>query len=351
MGVKIREKRKRLYLDVYHQGRRAWQALGLTLGADAHTNREMWRLAEVIRQKRELQIASGEWGLLDPIEGKRTLLKYAQGIAKLRSPKDHIAKSLKYLAEYCKDIRLGSVTERFLEGYQGFLLEKGLSKTTAAHYYAALKYILKRATRDRMIPRNPAEAVKGMNVPETVKVHLSVEEIQRLASTALGGALGAEVKKAFLFGCFTGLRISDLKSLAWGEIQRDPPQITKRQEKTGRIVGIPLKESAWRIIDDKALHKRGEKVFPLLTASETNTNQYLVAWAKRAGVDKQIGWHTARHTFAVLALEGGADFFTVSKLMGHTKPQITAVYAKATDRLKRQAISGLPDVSLPKANA
>ena len=110
----------------------------------------------------------------------------------------------------------------------------------------------------------------------------------------------------------------------------------------------PLGEDAWRIIDSKSIHKRAEKVFPLLTSSETNTNQYLVSWAKRAGIDKQIGWHTARHTFAVLALEGGADFFTVSKLMGHTKPLATAVYAKATDRMKRQAINGLPTIALPR---
>ena len=53
------------------------------------------------------------------------------------------------------------------------------------------------------------------------------------------------------------------------------------------------------------------------------------------------GWHTARHTFAVLTLEGGADFYTVLKLMGHTKSQTTAVYGKATDGMVKKAVQGL----------
>jgi integrase len=48
----------------------------------------------------------------------------------------------------------------------------------------------------------------------------------------LNTELGNEIKKAFLFGCYSGLRVSDLKTLAWGDIQHDPPQINKRQVKT-----------------------------------------------------------------------------------------------------------------------
>jgi site-specific recombinase XerD len=63
-------------------------------------------------------------------------------------------------------------------------------------------------------------------------------------------------------------------------------------------------------------------------------------------VDKPIGWHTARHTFATLTLESGADFSTVSRMLGHTKMATTAVYAKTTDRAKRSAVEGLPALDL-----
>jgi hypothetical protein len=60
MGVKVRIKRRRLYLDIYQSGKRTWEALGLTVSDDPTVNRENTRLAEYARAKREQQIFSGQ---------------------------------------------------------------------------------------------------------------------------------------------------------------------------------------------------------------------------------------------------------------------------------------------------
>jgi integrase len=347
VGVFIREKRGRLYLDYRLNGRRKWEALGITLGPDEKMNKEAYHLAEIIRSKLELRFVSGEHGLLDPSAGRRSLVSFAEELAEKQPPKNALPKSIRYLKEYAGEVQLAAITETWLEGYQAFLRERdSLGESTCAKYYAATVYVLRRAVRDRILPRNPAEAVKGMTVPESVRVYLSAEELGKLAACPLGGELGAEVRRAFLFGACTGLRVSDLRSLDWGEIQRDPLQILKRQGKTGRVVAVPLNESAWKIINDTEIHRREAPVFPLLSASKANTNQYLKAWAKDAGIDKPIGWHTARHTFATLSLEGGADFSTVSRMLGHTKIATTAIYAKTTDKAKRSAVEGLPELDI-----
>jgi len=348
VGVHIRTRNGHLYLDCYANGRRRWEALGLSLGTDASTNRDTMRLADILRQKREMQIVSGEWGLLDPIEGKRALLDYADDLAKEKNSKDRLPKALPYLREYSKGIQIGAVNERFIEGFQRFLLGKELSRATASMYESALRQVLNRAVRDLVIPRNPGDAVKALTVPETEKISLEKEELQKLASTPISGEFGAEVRRAFLFACLTGFRVSDLRSLTWGQVQRNPLQILKRQTKTGRVVAVPLNESAWKIINDTKTHTRDEYVFSHLAGSKTSPNQYLTKWAIAAGVDKQLGMHTARHTFAVLSLEGGADLFTVSRLLGHTKTATTAVYVKATDKLKRQAVDALPEIEVQK---
>jgi integrase len=151
-----------------------------------------------------------------------------------------------------------------------------------------------------------------------------------------------------LFGCYTGLRISDLKTLAWGDIQRDPPQINKRQEKTERKAFVPLHVVAWGIIDDKRLHGYKDPVFPALSKSkpipiQTNT---IKKWAKKAEIEKNIGWHTARHTFAVLSLESGVEIYTLSKLLGHTDVKTTQVYANAADKMKREAVNAPPVIDI-----
>jgi len=348
MSVTIREKRGHIYLDVYANGRRKWEALGLTLTADKQQNKEIMRLAEVCRSKRESQIVSGEWGLLDPVNGKQSLYGYIAEIGRGREKKDHVNRVLKYMAEFGNgNIALRQVTEKWLEDFQTYLLkESGLSKGTAGRYEAAVRFALRKAARDRLIPRNPAEGVRAITIPEADKAYLTVNEIQMLADTHLGGELGETVKRAFLFACSTGIRISDLKTLEWGDINIESKQISKRQEKTERRVFIPLHSVAWGIINDGAIHNYKELVFPRLTQSKTDTNQYIVAWARKAGIEKNIGWHTARHTFAVLSLESGAEIYTVSKLLGHTNLKNTQVYAKATDKMKREAVNALPVIEI-----
>jgi integrase len=343
MGVYLREKRGHLYLDYRVNGRRTWEALHLTISPNEKMNREVRDLAEIIRVKKELQIVSGENGLLDPVEGKRPLIEYAEALAEKQHVKNPLPKSLRYLREYAGNIHLGAVNERWVDGYRDFLLKREeIGDSTAGKYFSALGMVLRRAVRDSILIRNPAEAVRGISAPETQKIYFNVEELERLARTPIGGTLGAEVKRGFLFACLSGLRVSDIRALSWGNIERDPLQIVKRQAKTGRVVCIPLSETAWILINDGALHRREELVFPRLTASLANTNQYLKEWAKKAGIEKPIGWHSARHTFATLTLEGGADISTVSRMLGHTKIGTTAIYAKTTDRAKRAAVDTLP---------
>jgi integrase len=348
VSVTIRDKSGRLYLDIYANGRRQWELLGLTLSTDKQQNKEIMHLAEVCRSKREAQIVSGEWGLIDPVSGKQSLYSYMAEIGKSRGKKDHLNRVLKYLDKFSTgNIALKQVTEKWLEDFQFYLLkESGLSKGTASRYEAAVRFALRKAARDRLIPRNPAVGVKAIAVPESDMEFLTIQEIQKLANTPLGGKLGGAVKRAFLFACFTGIRISDLKTLVWGDINVESMQLSKRQEKSERKVYLPLHVVAWEIISDGAIHNYKELVFPRLSQSKTDLNQYITAWAEKAGLEKQIGFHTARRSFAVLSLEAGVEIYTVSKLLGHTNLKNTQVHAKATDKMKREAVNALPVIDI-----
>lgn len=49
--------------------------------------------------------------------------------------------------------------------------------------------------------------------------------------------------------------------------------------------------------------------------------------------------HLARHTFATMLLALGADLYTVSKLLGHSKIKNTQVYAEIISRRKDEAVN------------
>jgi len=345
MSVRIRKKRGRLYLDIYAHGRRKWEALHLTLTGNRAQDKETMRLAEMCRAKRELQVVSGEWGILDPGSDKKTLYLLAKEMADSGKYAVRISSVLQYLEKYPggKTIQISLINKKWLENFQDFLLTR-LSCNTARNYILGISQVLNKAVQENIILKNPGREVEIIKKQESEKVFLNIEEMQKLANIEPLTDLEKDVKKAFIFACYTGLRVSDLITITWGNIEHDPPQIVKSQKKTGVRVYIPLHKIAQTVIDDNAIHGHGDLVFPWLKVIKNNRNLYLTKWTDRAFIGKSIGWHTARHTFAVKSLESGADIYTVSKLLGHTDIAATQVYAKATDKMKREAVNALPEI-------
>jgi integrase len=349
MSVKIREKRGKLYLDIYMGGKRTWETLHLTLTNDKNQNKEIMRTAEICRSKKETQLLAGSWDIQDPIAGKKKILIYLEELAKARINNDYITGCIRYLKKYTNGntIQLSQITAQWVDGFQQYLLNgTGLSPMTAYDYSKAIRMALRKAVNDNILIKNPAAGVKGLQEPETDHVFLNIDEVQKLADTGIPGKLGEEIRCAFIFVCYTGLRISDIKSLKWGDIELNPLQIIKRQKKTKRAVYVPLKKTTWGIINDGEEHNPGDKVFPLLANTKSQTNQYLIKWAEKAGIKKPVGWHTARRTFATWELEHGVDIYTVAKLLGHKNIKQVAKYAQATDKLRRSAVAALPEIRL-----
>jgi len=352
MGVKIRLKGKYLYLDIHYRGTRRWESTGLSLPNDARGKKEVLSLAEEVRRKREMQIVAGRFQLLDPIASKKTIIQFAEEVAEEYDKKMHLPKSLKYLRPYAGDTLLCDLDERFVDGYRAFLLgQEKLGAATAAHYLDAMKALLTRAVRERLIDRNPSKGMKGIKIPEAKKPWLTIEEIQRLYDTPVeGGELADQCRNAFLLSCFTGLRLGDLKSLTWGDITQSPePAIEKRQNKTQGMVSVPLSPSAWELIKDDRIHKNEELVFPRMTLTKAvNVHQPLIAWRKKAKIARPFGWHAGRHSFAMMTLEASGDIYSVSRLLGHSDVKITSVYLRLTDPRKKEIISSLPKIDTDK---
>jgi site-specific recombinase XerD len=335
MGVNIWKNKGHLYLDIYIHGKRRRELLeGLTLIGDKTTDKETMRLAEIARAVRAQKVFSEEWGLVDTAAGKQPLYTYIDVKTKMQKS------TLNYVKKFKGGFTpIAQIDEKWIEDFQNFLISNNLAAGTVNVYSSIVRTALSRAVRDKIILSNPSKNVKRIKVPRSNRVWLNEAELRLLIDTPIDD----KVKRAFIFGCFTGLRISDLNSLTWGEIERSPLQIVKQQKKTKESVCIPISETAWEIINDKTIHDHHERVFPLLN-EKTKYNRKLIQWAEKAGIDKRIGWHTARHTFAVMTLEAGADLYTVSKLLGHTDISTTQIYAKVTDKLKHAAVEALPKI-------
>ena len=83
--------------------------------------------------------------------------------------------------------------------------------------------------------------------------------------------------------------------------------------------------------------KPADRVFKGLRYS-SYLNLELQKWCMKAGITKNITFHSARHTFATLQLTLGTDIYTVSKLLGNKNLKTTQIYTKIIDQKKIEAI-------------
>ena len=148
-----------------------------------------------------------------------------------------------------------------------------------------------------------------------------------------------------MFSCFCGLRISDIRTIKWENIKttldddgRETLHLSLTQQKTNRTVSYALPHEAVKWMPQKT---DNPLVFPGLK-SQHSINRHVAEWALKAGIRKHVTFHTARHTFGTMMITLGADLYTTSKLMGHSRTTTTEIYAKIVDKKKDEAM-GLID--------
>lgn len=349
MGLILRERkldggRKSLLIEYNIDGKRRYEFLNIILDKDKIANREKRRLARAIKIKRENEIIQNNYELPNFAKSKINVVDYYDRAVKER-PKDRpawINSHLKFKKFSNGRIRFNEITADWLREYQKYLLSE-VSQNTAHHYYANLRTVLNKAVNEDIIHANPCNKIKGIPLKEVKREYLTKEELTILSKTECSNS---EVKRAFLFSCFTGLRLSDIYNLKWENINGS--KIEFRQKKTGSLEYLPMNDTADKLLRMNTLEKivplPSTNIFKLPTKSPLT--QIIKAWVKKAKIEKKISFHNARHTFATQALINGADLYTVSKLLGHKDISTTQVYAKVVDESKQKAVDLLPTISI-----
>jgi integrase len=348
MSVKLR-KRKRsgnkfsLFLDIYSNGKRKFEYLNLFLEGNKSLDRVTLELAESQRAKRQIELQYDSFDFVAPSKKKENFVEYFQRLVKER-PDDRSswACTLKKITGYTGgSVRFIDIDDKWLEGFKQYLIaDKKIKQITAYHYYSNLKYSLNRAVKEKIIATNPCALVSNIKKPETKREYLTFEEIKLLMKTDLGNK---NVKDAFLFSCFSGLRYSDVRNLKWENIRANT--IEYIQKKTKSVEYLPLSKTALNILNSRKTETANSQdvIFPL--PAKPVIWQHIQDWAEDAEIVKHISFHTARHTFATLSLTQGIDLYTVSKLLGHKDISTTQVYAKIIDQKKQEAIDKLPEIT------
>ena len=333
-----------LYLDIYHGGIRTYEYLKLYLvpehgRKDKEANRQTVALAEAICAQRLVEVRNGQYGFTSPVSV--SLREYVQTIIqdKKGSTRRRYEAISNILNDYCRpSMMLTDITPAWFSQFLTHLDKQGYARNTLAVYSATLRYIINQAHREGLLQTNPIANIKGVGYEETNRVYLTVEEVRKLAKTPCPNDI---TKRAFLFGCLTGLRNCDIRSLTWADVhdQDGYTRIIYKQHKTKGQEYLDISAQAASLMGGRGSDT--DVVFPLMHWS--SVRKQLTAWVRQAGISKHVTFHTSRHTFAVMML-GVTDIYTVSKLLGHRELSTTQVYAHVLDKAKREAVDNIPDV-------
>jgi len=359
MSVKLREKKLSkggvsFYLDIYHNGKRNYETLGIKIDPKDPTSkrREKREIANLARNNREIELVSSGYNYIPKHLKKIKFFDYAEAYLDnyKKADKAMIDATIKKFKAYMKNdsVRLSNINKKDLVGYAEYLKEKaGLNGETPHNYFARLKKIFKDAHEHELITKNPCDGVKfsRKGVTDTIKKDVLTEnELKILYKTK---CKFPELKTAFLFACNTGLGLAEIHELKWSNL-RNGILKTKRQ-KTGAPINFKLKESALKLLGEPK--SDNEYVFRLLNAKgEKLTNNgakhRLKVWLRDTEIDKHITFYCGRHTFATQLLIHGAGLKTVMDLLGQTDQRSVLKYVNYIGELKEKAIESLPDYGI-----
>lgn len=198
------------------------------------------------------------------------------------------------------------LTREIIEEFVSYLQSHSKGEG-ASNYYQHFKKFIKHLCDNEFMRKNPCKGIT-CKVDKTVlrKPVLSDEEINALIHTEYKEQ-NLDIRRAFLFSIFTGVRFCDVKDLKYSNVDFSNEWILFEQNKTKghsntssvtinitpnilQLIGKPKRDGENHIID--------ENIFKL--PSYEACNKSLKRWSKKAGITKNITWHTARHSYIFL---------------------------------------------------
>lgn len=340
-----------LYLDYYPGVRdkdtmkvRYHESLGIYIYSNPKNNREreynvrMLEKAEAIRCRRYEALVNERYDFLDKEKLNGDFLAYFKKLAKKKNIKwqfvyAHFCKFINGKCTFAEvDVKLcQDFREYLLNAYQIKRTHIRINQNSAAGYFSTFRGLLRLAYRDKMIKENVNDYLDRIETLETEKDFITLEELRILYHTPCDIPV---LRRAAIFACMSGLRISDIIALTWDKIIILPDGeagIKLRSQKTKVESFIPINGEALAICGERS----EGKVFKGFKRSMT---QYpLKKWLKSAGINKHITFHCFRHSYGTILRSLGVDIYTIKELLQHKNVTTTQIYVETLDIDKRKA--------------
>lgn len=230
-----------------------------------------------------------------------------------------------------------------LREYLHFIQRFEYKKTTVARKIASIRTFYKFLFRERYMETNPATSLSAPKKPKSLPKFLTPDEIEQILNNIkIDTPAGFRNKVIIELLWATGMRVSELSSLNFGDLNLDENEI--------RVFGKGAKERIV-LISDRAksyliqyIDKARKLIAPEYNKGEPDENTPLFINStgyrlqnqtirksindvvSQIELPKKVTPHVFRHSFATKLIENGADLRVVQELLGHAGISNTQIY-------------------------
>ncbi len=180
-------------------------------------------------------------------------------------------------------------------------------------------------------PKKPSILPKALSAADLKKMFNTLENVKH---------------QLLLKMCYgMGLRVSELVNLKLSDIDSSRMQVLVRQGKGKKDRYVNLPESVLGQLKIYYLaYKPKDYLFERQSGGQYSVRSVQLVFKKamqKAKINKKIGVHSLRHSYATHLIEHGVDIRFVQDLLGHKDIKTTMIYTALTDQSKRSIKSPL----------
>lgn len=247
-------------------------------------------------------------------------------------------------------LRLSTITARDISAFHAKEKQR-TSATTANHHMTLIKRMLNLAVKWGLLEKSPAASLDKFKEPPHRERYLTKQELPKFLK-ALDEQEDRRSVAAIKLLLYTGGRRNEILSLKWDQVKLDEGRLFLPMTKNGRARSIILNDRAVAVLKELEERKtpRSQESPQLFPSRKGSKKTYIFDLRKpfestceAAGIEG-LRIHDLRHSFATLAILGGASLYDVQKLLGHSDISMTQRYAHMADESLQKATDNMSQV-------
>lgn len=265
-------------------------------------NTEAFVTAEKIRNA-FLGITTRQRTLLELFKQHNEDIQKLVGISKTPATIAKYDRTYRRLIDFMKykynisDISLKEINHMFITDFETYLRsESGCNENTTAKFMQFFRRIIIIAKNNGWIFADPF-ANYTIRLKRVDRGYLTEKEVEKIIKKKFATDRLNNVRDIFIFSCFTGLAYIDVKNLTEDNLRTGfdgKLWIMTHRQKTDTNVNVPLLDIPLKILAKYKNNLPNKVLLPVL--SNQKMNSYLKEIGDLCGIDKNLTFHTARHS-------------------------------------------------------